>query len=170
MLPMVMLALCMQTGGSPQTPKLKADKPVVSHIQTNKSSTKSKRNVKPLSSRHKGREFSWRSAQATCFTVAENGRSTANNERCFSDGPEYLCAMPSNLNPGRVYCQHKKGTCRPIYVPTVDGEIIAVHVVDHCPHSSVIDLNIAAANKIFKGKDSSKQDWFSRAKLRWDRD
>lgn len=164
MLPMVMLALCMQTGKNPQTQIPKANKPVVSSRQ-------SQRSTQNLSSRHLGRKReSWNTARATCFTVAENGRKTANNERCFSDGPEYLCAMPTNLNPNAVYCQHKKDICRPIYVMTKSGEVVKVHVVDHCPHSGVIDLNPAAANKIFLDKDSSEQDWWSRAKIQWYRE
>jgi hypothetical protein len=123
-----------------------------------------------LASRHKGR-IPWRAAQATCYTVAENGRGTANNERCFSNGPEYLCALPSNLNPSRQYCQHKKNVCKPIYVTVKKtGEIIAVHVVDHCPHNGVIDFNPAAANKIFLNKNSSSPDWWSRGRVQWIRE
>lgn len=162
MLPMVMLAFSMQTGQVPQNPKLPLTKPVVSSRQT------TKRDTKVLASRH-GKRLSFRGAQATCYTVAENGRGTANNERCFSNGPEYLCAMPTNLNPSGIYCQHKSGKCNPIYVPTKTGEIIEVHVVDHCPHSGVIDFNPSAANKIFLGKDSSKQDWWSRGNVKWAR-
>jgi len=126
--------------------------------------------VRALPSRHKSDRISWRNAQATVYTVAENGRTTANNERCFSDGPEYLCALPSNLNPKHLYCQHKSNQCRPIYVTTKNGEVIVVHVVDHCPHSSVIDFNAAAANKIFMNKNSSTPDWWSRSKVKWFRD
>lgn len=163
MLPTVMLALCMQMGGSPQTQKPKVEKPVVSSRQSRTSRSKS------TASRGKSKRDNWNVAQATCFTVAENGRSTANNERCFSNGPEYMCALPTNLNPTSKYCQHKRGLCRPISVLTKSGEIISVHVVDHCPHSGVIDFNPAAANKIFLNKDSSKQDWWSRAKVEWSR-
>lgn len=166
MLPTIMLALCMQTGGSQQPQKLKVDKPVVS---ISRQSTK--RQTHDLASRHLvGRRIPWRTAQATVFTVAENGRATANNEHCFSNGPEYLCALPSNLNPNRKYCQHKKDICRPIYVTTKAGDVITVHVVDHCPHNGVIDFNPASANKIFLNKTSSTPDWWSRSRVKWFRD
>lgn len=126
--------------------------------------------ITTLPSRHKSSRIAWSNAQATVYTVAENGRSTANNESCFSNGPEYLCAMPTNLNPGRKYCQHKQNKCKPIYVTTKSGEIIVVHVVDHCPHSSVIDFNAAAANKIFLNKTGSTPDWWSRSRVKWFRD
>lgn len=165
MLPTIVLALCMQTGGSQQTQKLKVEKPVVSSRQS------TKRQTHDLASRHlAGKRVSWRNASATVFTLAENGRSTANNERCFSNGPEYLCALPSNLNPGHRYCQHKEGICRPIYVTTKNGDVVTVHVVDHCPHNGVIDFNPAAANRIFLNKESSRQDWWSRSHVQWYRD
>lgn len=159
MLPtVIMLALCTQKGESPQTQKPKAHKPVVSSRQSR---------TRNLSSRHKtGREI-WNTSHATCFTVAENGRSTANNERCFSDGPEYLCALPTNLNPNAIYCQHKQGVCRPIYVLTKGGEVVTVHVVDHCPHHGVIDFNPSAANKIFLDEDNSEKNWWSRSTVQW---
>ena len=162
MLPTVMLALSMQTGSVPQNTKLPLPKPVVSSRQS------TKRDTKDLNSRG-GKRLSFQKAQATCYTVAENGRGTANNERCFSNGPEYLCALPSNLNPSQIYCQHKSGKCRPIYVRTKAGDVIEVHVVDHCPHSGVIDFNPAAANKIFLNKDSSKPDWWSRSSVMYAR-
>lgn len=154
MISYIIAAVCMQ--------QQKTETPIVNRKQET-------RIVTTLPSRHKGRAI-WKTAQATVYTVAENGRGTANNERCFSNGPEYLCALPSNLNPGNKYCQHKKKICRPIYVNTKAGEIIKVHVVDHCPHNSVIDFNPAAANKIFLNKDSSKPDWWSRSRVKWLRD
>lgn len=154
MISIILMALCLQQ----QTPKTPATKPAT-------------RIIKSLPSRHSSKKrLPWKNAQATVFTVSENGRNTANNERCFSNGPEYLCAMPTNLNPRRQYCLHKQNICKPVYVTTKRGEIIVVHVVDHCPHSSVIDFNAAAANKIFLNKNSSTPDWWSRGKVKWFRD
>lgn len=149
------LVLFLQTGKPIQkTTDIKS--PKSSHSRT-KSTT---------SSRHKSGRF-FKASQATCYTVAENGRSTANSERCFSNGPEYLCALPTNLNPRSVYCRHKSDVCNPIFVKTKAGETITVHVVDHCPKTGVIDFNPAAANKIFLNKDSSAQDWWSRGTVQW---
>lgn len=154
MIKFFIVAMCMQQP---------ANQPKISH------KTKS-RVITTLPSRHKSGRISWKKAQATVYTVAENGRGTANNERCFSNGPEYLCALPTNLNPRRQYCQHKQDKCKPIYVTAKSGEIIVVHVVDHCPHSGVIDFNAAAANKIFLNKNSSSPSWWSRSRVRWFRD
>ena len=149
---------------------LQAGKPIQkpTDIKSPKSSHTQSRTKGVKSSRHKSGRF-FKSAQATCYTVAENGRSTANSERCFSNGPEYLCAMPTNLNPRAIYCRHKSKVCNPIFVLTKTGEMITVHVVDHCPHPGVIDFNPAAANKIFLDKDSSTQDWWSRSSVKWAR-
>jgi len=147
---------------------LQAGKPIqkTTEIKSPKSSHTHSRTKGVTSSRHKSGRF-FKVAQATCYTVAENGRSTANSERCFSNGPEYLCALPTNLNPRSIYCRHKSNVCNPISVKTKAGETIADHVVDHCPHPGVIDFNPAAANKIFLNKDSSSQDWWSRGAVQW---
>lgn len=149
---------------------LQAGKPIQkpTDIKSPKSSHTQSRTKGTTPSRHKSGRFV-KTSQATCYTVAENGRSTANSERCFSNGPEYLCAMPTNLNPRGVYCRHKSHVCNPIFVLTKTGEMITVHVVDHCPHPGVIDFNPAAANKIFLDKDSSTPDWWSRSLVRWTR-
>lgn len=176
---MIVLALCMHQGEIPQTQELKAKPPVVSHSKksdnkvkliTKQSPRDIRMNQKPLMSRHGNRELPWHRAKATCYTLSENGKTTANGERCFSNGPEYLCAMPSNLNPNRLYCKHESGQCHPIYVSTVVGTIITVHCVDHCPKSGVIDFNPAAANMIFLGKKSSKQDWWSKDSIIFSRE
>lgn len=157
----LILAFCLQTGKMPQKP-IEIKSPKISHSQS-----KRQNHVSP--SRHKSGRLMMISSQATCYTVAENGRSTANSERCFSNGPEYLCAMPTNLNPRAIYCRHKSNVCKPIFVLTKTGKLITVHVVDHCPHPGVIDFNPAAANKIFLDKDSSTQDWWSRSSVKWTR-
>jgi hypothetical protein len=151
---LIALLMLQQSGNAPQVKKQVKPK-------------SESRIIKTMPSRHKSARFFWRTSQATAYSVAENGSRTANGEHNFSNGPEFLCAMPTNLNPSRKFCRHTKNQCSPIYVRGRNGEIVIVHVIDHCPHSNVIDFNQAAANKIFLGKNSSQKIWWSRSKVQW---
>jgi rare lipoprotein A (peptidoglycan hydrolase) len=140
--------------------------PVAKQVQP-KAKPKTNTRAKESTSRSiAGKRF--RTSQATCYSVSQNGRRTANGEHNFSDGPELLCALPTNLNPKGIYCKHKAGICKPIFVVNKrTKELVKVHVIDHCPHKNVIDFNHAAANKIFLNKNSSKKDWWSRGTVQW---